>query len=297
ETTASALDGTNVRAEFHIPDDLWPAEVDADQIRQVIGHLAANAQQAMPDGGTVTVEIRNRIVGPDDRLPLDPGRYVVVWIIDHGIGIPKAILPRIFDPYFTTKPTRTGLGLATCYSIVKKHRGYIAADSTPGVRTTFTLFLPAAAQPPAPARPVPPPRPGGAVLLMDDDPSICEFAVEMLTQFGYRAACALDGAQAVDLYRHALAEGGPFDVVILDLTVPGGMGGIEALAALREIDPRVRAVVSSGYSNDPVMADWARYGFAGALPKPYEGDQLREIVAQVLGPSRTGGAPPADRAA
>lgn len=293
DAVESQLEGSPVRPEFRIPDDVWPGDIDEAQIRQVLAHIVSNAREAMPGGGRVTVEIRNRVVGPDDRLPLDPGRYIAVWIIDQGIGILPADLPHVFDPYYTTKPTHRGLGLTTCYSIVKKHRGYLAADSTPGVRTTFTVFLPAAVQPVGPAASGTPSPGAGAVLFMDDEAAIREFAFDMLDAFGYRAVCARDGAEAVERYREAAEGGKPFDAVILDLTVPGGMGGLEAFGLIRRLDPEVRAIVSSGYSRDPIVADFARYGFAAALPKPYEGDHLRETLARILRSARSAaGSPP-----
>jgi CheY-like chemotaxis protein len=276
ETAALALSGSNVRAQFSVPDDLWPADADSAQIGQVIQNLALNAAQAMPDGGTVELRARNLTLTGQDPLPLPPGRYVQVSVTDHGVGIPEENLPRIFLPYFTTKESGSGLGLAISYSIVKKHDGHITVESAPGVGTTVHVYLPASERGPASA-PEPPPRKVRAckkVLLMDDEELVRKGAAWLLRDAGYEVECAREGAEAVELYREALEANRPFDAVVLDLTVPGGVGGEECMRQLRALDPRVRAIVCSGYSDEPVVADFRQYGFRGVVTKPFTLDDL-----------------------
>lgn len=292
EAATFILKGSNVRCEFRLPSDAWAVEIDEGQITQVIHNIVINAQQAMPEGGAITIHARNHTIGPEDDLPVKAGRYVAVSFTDHGVGIPKKYLARIFDPYFTTKAKGSGLGLATAYSIVKRHHGHLMVDSEPGVRTTVTLLLPASDRAPgaqdtrvgAPSAAAP----GfGSVLFMDDEAPIRALASAMLPKLGYRAVCVADGQEAVERYRRDLAEGRRFDVVVLDLTVPGGLGGKETLLRLQEIDPEVTAVVSSGYSNDPVLARYADHGFAAMITKPYRGEHLRDVIASVLARRRS----------
>ena len=284
EAAGFTLVGTNVRAEFDIPDDLWPAEVDAGQISQVIQNLVLNAQQAMPQGGTVRVRAEGMLVSLDSGLPLAEGRYLRLSIGDQGAGIPEEHLAKVFDPFFTTKPQGSGLGLATAYSIVHKHDGHLSVESKPGEGTTFCIYLPASARHVAPLESRPPGvRPGeGRVLVMDDEPSMRETVFQVLTALGYEVSLAADGREAVELYRQAMAAGTPFRAAILDLTVPGGMGGRETLRQLLAVDPQVRAIVSSGYSNDPVMSDFSSYGFRGVVAKPYSVEELSHVVHSVI---------------
>ncbi len=284
ETATFVLRGSNVRCEFNVPQNLWVVEVDRGQISQVVNNLVLNAVQAMPKGGEIQLRAANVVIRDDDPLPLDEGKYVRVSIVDRGVGIPREHLQRIFDPYFTTKEEGTGLGLAISYSIMKRHEGIITVESEVGAGTTFHLFLPAKPDPSAPAHGVPQPKPEskGRILVMDDEEIIRDLVTELLDEEGYEVTCAVDGEEALRMYGKEKDRGKPFDAVIMDLTVPGGMGGREAVVKLLRIDPDVKAVVSSGYSNDPIMSDYARYGFKGVLPKPYDSKQLIAMVERIL---------------
>jgi len=280
-----ALRGSDVKCEFSIPDGLWTVEVDAGQINQVINNLVINADQSMPEGGIISVKAENMIVRKADALPLKDGEYVKITIQDQGIGIPKEHLQRIFDPYFTTKQKGSGLGLATSYSIIKNHDGCIAVESEVGVGTTFCCYLPASSEE-APAkeekREDKPIMGKGRILVMDDEEAIRELAGEMLNGIGYEATTATDGAEAIRLYEEARSSERSYDAVIMDLTIPGGMGAKKAIQGLMEIDPEVRAIASSGYSNDPVMANFRQYGFSSAIAKPYKINALSEVLHNVI---------------
>jgi len=285
ESALFVLSGTNVRCEFSIPDDLWPIDRDEGQMSQAIHNLVLNARQAMPGGGVIRIRADNiRAVGTDQDLPLQEGRYVRIAISDEGIGIPEEHLPRIFDPYFTTKPRGSGLGLATTYAIIKNHDGYIHVESRVGVGTTFCLYLPAASQEALPlSEPEEKLSTGrGRILIIDDEEIILEVAAEILRELGYTVECAGDGVRAIELYRKARESGQPFDVVLIDLTIPGSMGGLEALHHIRQIDPEVKAIVSSGYSDDPAMARFREHGFKGCVAKPYKIGDLGAEVRRVL---------------
>jgi CheY-like chemotaxis protein len=287
EAASFALRGSNVRYECAIAKDLWPVEIDAGQISQVIHNLIINADQAMPGGGVIWIQAENLRVsteGVEPGVPLHEGRYVKIAIIDQGIGIPKEHLPKIFDPYFTTKQGGSGLGLATTYAVIKKHGGYITTGSELGVGTTFRIYLPAAQRPIISRRDgAAPPQGGrGRILVMDDEETIRELVGDILSQIGYEAAFARDGDEAIERYKKARETGRPFAAVIMDLTIPGGMGGKEAIQQLRAIDPEVKGIVSSGYSNDPVMADFRAYGFMGVIAKPYRPSELSDVVHRVL---------------
>lgn len=290
EAAMFALSGSRTTCRFDIAEDLWPVEVDEGQFSQVINNLILNADQAMPAGGVVEVSCKNALVGADDPLSLPEGRYVVLSISDHGVGIPAEVLPRIFDPYFTTKKSGKGLGLATVYSIVRNHDAHIAVTSQPDQGATFTIYLPCGdCSADAAAAVAKTPDPAGAtdvrgrVLVMDDEENIRDVVGEMLDFIGYGAAFARDGAEAVDIYAKALRAGEPFAAVLLDLTIPGGMGGSEAMGLLRDMDPGVRAIVSSGYSNDPIMADYKTFGFRGIITKPYKLTELKKVLSEVIG--------------
>lgn len=297
EMTTFTLHGSRVRAVYEVPPDLWPAEADKAQIGRVVQNLVINAVQAMPEGGTIRIVMSNEHVDGLVRPALAPGNYVQIAITDTGVGIKSEHLSRIFDPYFTTKQMGSGLGLAAVYSIVNKHRGAIDVQSQLGVGTTFRIWLPASPIAPAsseangaPAKSAPM---KGRVLFMDDEEAIRQMARFLLKRFGFEVVCVSDGAETVRAYAEARAAGQPFTLVIMDLTVPGGMGGREAIAQLRAMDPNVKAIVSSGYSSDPVLANYRAHGFCGVVAKPYEIDDLARVLREALAGDQGGGSAPA----
>jgi len=284
ETANFVTRGAKTKCEFEFSDDLWITEIDEGQIDQAIGNLIINANQAMPDGGTIQIRTENHVVESESRTTLPPGNYVKIIIEDEGIGISDENLLKIFVPYFSTKQKGSGLGLATTYSIIKRHEGYISVDSTADVGTRFTIFLPASKRTVYRADIIQEVshKGCGKILIMDDQESILKMLKRMLNSMGYETDFATDGSQAIEIYRNALHTQKPFDAVILDLTVPGGMGGEDTISELLKIDSKVKAVVSSGYSNDPIMANHVDYGFCGVLSKPYTKAQLAEILDQIL---------------
>ncbi len=285
ECTRFVLSGSPVAPRFGIPDNAWPAEVDTNQIAQVVHNLVLNAMQAMPRGGVVDVSLHN-VELTSDSVPantgLTPGRYVRLTVQDHGAGVPPDAVHRIFDPYFTTKEKGSGLGLAITYSIVRAHGGAITVDSRTGEGATFSVYLPASTRRVVAEIDRRPPeirRAGGRVLLMDDDAMVAEVAQEMLQSLGFLTEVAVSGEDALDRFRAAEDQGVPFDVAILDLTVPGGMGGAEAVRHIREMRPEVLVFVTSGYADDAVLARFQEYGFDGVLPKPFAVSDLRRALA------------------
>ena len=280
-----ALRGSSVVCEPDLAEDLWPVEADAGQINQVLNNLLINAGQAMPDGGKVRLTAENlprSMAARQTDLDRDTVR---IRVIDEGIGISEEDLSRIFDPYFTTKETGSGLGLATVHSIVRKHGGTMRVDSEIGAGSTFSIHLPAcrASRIEAPTADSET-RPGeGRILVVDDEPAVRKLILGMLEVLGYRAEAATDGAAALELYAAARDGGDPFALVLFDLTIPGGLGGREAMARLLELDPEARGVVASGYSKDPIMANYREHGFADVLKKPFVVDELGRVLARVLG--------------
>jgi two-component system cell cycle sensor histidine kinase/response regulator CckA len=280
---AFALQGANVRSDLQIAAALWPVEADPGQLQQAIHNVVLNAAQAMPAGGTVDVRAENAQFRAHQSLSLPEGRYVHLTVQDYGEGIPPHELPHIFEPYFTTKPGGHGLGLATAYSIVTKHDGAITVDSAVGVGTTVSIYLPASAYPVPPVLESPALPRSGRILVMDDEAMIQELLREILTSLGYAVECVGDGTAAVAAYQQAQAAGQAFAAVILDLTIPGQMGGVETLVRLQALDPQVCAIVSSGYAQDPVLAHFAQYGFRAVIAKPYTVEGLHAVLQRVLG--------------
>jgi len=286
EAACFALRGANVKCEFSFPAGLWSVEADEGQVSQVLNNLIINAAHAMNEGGTLQVSCGNVIVdGSDPQLA--KGKYIVISIMDHGIGIPKEHLSKIFDPYFTTKKKGSGLGLSTSYSIVKNHGGYIKVESEMGIGTTFQIYLPASEG----TRPSSKVDEGcflagqGRILVMDDEEAVREVARNMLESLGYSVTLAKDGMEAVATYQMAMGAGEPFDTVLMDLTIPGGMGGMEAIKRILEVDSKAKAIVCSGYSNDTIMANYRSFGFRGVVPKPYSIKQLSDTISNVLSAS------------
>jgi len=278
------LSGSNTTWSLTTEDNISPVDLDSGQFSQVIENLIINSDQAMPEGGTITIRLSN--YSQDEQLSeiLTGDKYIKIDIHDQGIGIAKEYLPRIFDPYFTTKKKGSGLGLATAYSIIRNHNGLLTVDSEPGHGTTMSIYLPSStAKLPKKDTASPEMKMGsGKILIMDDDEIVRQVGVQMLTLLGYDAIESCDGDEALQKYQEALQSGSSFDVVILDLTIPGKMGGKETITKLLEIDPTVKAIVSSGYSNDPIMAEFQKYGFSGVVPKPYSLEKLGSTVYSLI---------------
>jgi PAS domain S-box-containing protein len=283
------LHGSNVACRYELPGNLWLTRIDKGQISQVIQNIVINAGHAMPQGGIVTITAENVELEAGSRVPLGPGKYIRLDMRDTGIGIAADHLPRIFDPYFTTKDKDSrkgsGLGLAVAHSIITRHGGTITVASEPNRGTTFTIYLPALVaehQAPLPRQEEASRHGQGRILVMDDEENVREVATKMLMHLGYEVECAEDGEQAIRRYQEAIVGGRPFDLVMMDLTIPGGMGGKEAVQQILKIDPEAKVIVSSGYANDPVLADFRRYGFLGVVSKPYLLVVLSRAVEEAL---------------
>ena len=289
EATTFVLSGSRSCCTFDIAEDLWLAEIDVGQISQVVENLVINASQAMPQGGRILLSARNMVLD-DAKEELYPrlckGRYIEITIKDEGVGISEEDLPRVFDPYFTTKKGGSGLGLATSYSIVNKHEGSMTVEFEPGRGATFTFLIPASNKP-LPEEPEMGERPipgKGRILVMDDEMVIRKILQAALDKLGYASTAVADGQAALDAYQKAMRDNEPFDAVILDITVPGGMGGEEAIGLLKAIDPDVKGIVSSGYSTGGAMSMPELLGFRGVIAKPYSIQQLSQVLHTVLTP-------------
>ncbi len=283
ESAAFALRGSKATFDLQIDPDLQPVEADQGQMSQVLNNLIINADQAMPSGGTIRIVASNALPDECSMTRSLNRRCVKIAVIDQGVGIAPDQIDRIFDPYYTTKGRGSGLGLTTCHSIIQKHGGCLAVNSKLNQGTTFTIFLPASDSSLTPSRPASRSmRQGhGLILLMDDEEDVLRSSRRMLQALGYEVVCARHGAEAVELFKAQL-DVRPFDAVIMDLTIPGGLGGAETIELLRDIDPHVKAIVSSGYSNNPVMANHLHFGFRGVLAKPYDLRRLGAILSGIL---------------
>ena len=281
-----SLYGSNLRADIDIPVDLWKSEVDPGQIEQVVNALLLNAREAMPHGGTVRIAAHNVVLEEKAGTPLPAGRYIKVMIADRGEGIPKDLATKIFDPYFTNKPTGSGLGLSISYSIVKKHGGILQLENSSREGSTFSFYLPATDRE---ATPLEPPLSERAfnfnhqkVLVMDDEAAIRDLTSQLLGTLGYEVTVVPDGLEAVKVYERAMRKGENFQAVILDATIRGGMGGLATIEHLRSVDANVNAIICSGYSDEAALSQFLAYGFRSALPKPFTRRELADALQRAF---------------
>jgi len=288
ESVKFCLSGTNVTADLSVPSDLWLAHVDKGQMNQVLNNIILNAVQAMSDGGTISVSSKNieLVPGKHNAILLDnlkPGKYIEITLADSGAGIGPAYIDKIFDPYFTTKKKGSGLGLTIAYSIVKKHNGHITVASNQN-GSTFTLYLPAnpSAKQPRSDTLKTKEKGDGSVLVMYDDSIVLKALEKLLARLGYRVTCVQNGEEALTKYQEKSKNGTPFSLVFLDLTVKGGMGGKETIKALRKLDDKIKVIVMSGYSNDPIISNYRAYGFDGVIPKPFTISELNSVITDVV---------------
>jgi len=288
DATETHLRGLPIQTEMDCTPDLWPAQVDPEQVGLLVQNLLLNAAQSIADAGVVRLVLRNEVVAAGGPLPLKPGRYVRLTVIDSGRGVSPELLPRLFEPYSHPRRAGSGLGLATVYAIVKKHEGHIEVESSAGRGTTFNVWFAAAELASATAAPWGQTRPSlnvgpsVRVLVMDDEGTILRVTAALLKRMGLEATVVSTGEEAVRAFAEARSAGTPFGLLIFDLAIPGAMGGREAIELIRQMDKEVPAIVSSGYSNDPVMSDFARYGFQAMVTKPYFVNDLAKTIRQVL---------------
>lgn len=286
ESISISLRGSRVNYELSVKDDIWMIEVDRGQIVQVLNNLIINACQAMPEGGIVRIKAENVELDSDNTLSLEKGRYVKISVEDEGIGIPDKYIKRIFDPFFTTKQKGTGLGLSSSYFIVKEHKGLITVESKLGVGSTFFIYLPATSkkevQEQKEEEEINVEISGSRVLIMDDEELVRDILEDVLTSLGCEVEFSVNGDKTIELYKKSLANGKRYDAVILDLTIPGGMGAEETVKALRKIDPNVKAIVSSGYADNVVVSEYEKYGFAGKIIKPFELKDLCKALYEAI---------------
>lgn len=281
------LSGSNVKCEYLLPGNLQTIEADEAQLRQVIHNIVLNAKEAMTKGGTITIRAENATVTGEDIAPVSPGDYVKIAIEDKGAGIAPENIPKVFDPYFSTKDMGIqkgmGLGLAIAYSIVKKHNGHIIVESIPDKGTSFIVYLPVyAKRPETSEKTESAPAQKKRILFMDDEVFIRTIGNEILAHLGYDVTLTQDGNETILVYKQEKRAGRPFDAVILDLTMKGGIGGKDVLREILSVDPEVRAIISSGYTDDPVLSDYVSFGFRGAITKPYNINQLQEVLEEVI---------------
>ncbi len=286
DSTDFVLRGSRVTCRYEFPDNLWLVDADSGQLSQVIQNIVINSRHAMPEGGVITISCANVEHAVNEALlSMDNEKYIRIRVKDTGVGIPKEIKDKIFDPYFTTKQEGSGLGLAICHSIINKHEGYLLVDSSPGKGTIFTIYLPAisATKIPAPKQPARKKAVKAArIMVMDDDQMVLDVISAQLHTLGHEPVLTRDGQETINKYQALQDEKKPVDIIIMDLTIPGGMGGIETVKKLLAVDPQAKVIVISGYSNDPVMSDCKRYGFSAALGKPFSLDELAKIIESIL---------------
>jgi nitrogen-specific signal transduction histidine kinase/ActR/RegA family two-component response regulator len=283
ESVSLALGGSNVQGAVVLPDNLHDIEADEGQISQALNNIIINALQAMPDGGKLSIDAANITLDGKNKMGLASGEYVRLSVTDEGCGMPEEELQKIFDPFFTTRPGSTGLGLSTAYSIINKHGGYIDVHSGVGKGSTFTFYFPSndAALPSrgvAREKSAADTLRGVSILVMDDEEIIRNLAIEIFGHLGCPVTTCVNGEEAILLYKTAMESGAPFSAVIMDLTIPGGMGGKEAAQQILKIDPTAFLIVSSGYSNDQIMSEYRNHGFSGAVIKPYNCDDIARIL-------------------
>ena len=280
------LHGSSVVCNYNIPKDLWHVDVDTGQISQVIQNIIINADQAMPDGGVIKVSCENITDIEKENVALPGQKFIKIAIADTGSGIPQKHIDRIFDPYFSTKQTGSGLGLAICHSIINKHDGNLSVQSTADKGTTFTIYLPVSTQTAHESgrfkQDIVEAECKASIMVMDDDVMVLDIAKRMLERFGHKVVLAENGQEAIELYREHFKSDHPVDAIIMDLTIPGGMGGKDAVQEILRINPEAKVVVASGYSNDPVMARYHDYGFNASISKPFMLADLRKVINSVL---------------
>lgn len=295
EATDFALSGKNAKYEFHIPEDIWPVQIDEGQIHNLANCLVTNAAEAMPNGGMIEIGAQNITLDKDQLPSLAAGNYVKWYVKDHGVGISPENIKKLFDPYFTTKQMSNvkgqGLELAICYSIVKNHEGMINVDSVYGTGTTFTIYLPAVDEESDIKKPVMPQEiktdRKHKILLIDDEKILLDVTSNMIAHLGYEVTCAQSHKEAMDIYGRAKEEGNPFSLIIIDLTMRGDEGGEKAIRRWLAVHPEVKAVISSGYIHDPVIAEYWKYGFTGAMMKPYTLNDLKESLIKFIGQEKS----------
>ena len=281
-----SLHGSNLRPELSVPNNLWRSAVDPRQIEQVINALVINAREAMPHGGIVRISANNIHIDSGAGIPVRPGRYVRVAVADNGGGIDSKSITKIFDPYFTTKSSASGLGLSISYSIVKKHGGFLHLEDTSREGSRFAFYLPATDAEPQKVEPTLASQIFNInhqrVLVMDDEAAIRELTSELLGTLGYDVTTVPDGATALKTYERAMRSGENFQAVILDATIRGGMGGVATIERLRDLDPNVTAIICSGYSDEAALAKFLTYGFRAALPKPFTRHELASVLQRAF---------------
>jgi len=270
-----------VACNYLIAEDLWMVEVDRGQVGQVIQNLVINSRHAMPEGGTITLSCENVV---DNELAMFQGlhneKYVRIVLQDTGVGIPEQMLEKVFDPYFSTKQEGSGLGLAITHSIIDKHDGYIQVHSQVGHGTTFTIYLPASQEGVVEKTVLVPGATSGTgtILIMDDEEMVLKVTTQMLEHLGFTVVTTRDGKEALAGYRRLLDEGRSVTAIIMDLTIPGGMGGKEAVHEIHQINASAKVIATSGYSTDPIMANCQEYGFSGSITKPFNLSELSRVI-------------------